>query len=222
MFENDVKGYEYSARGTVFLCRFHQRLYAVTAGHVVNGFNTDSARVMAHHDDDAFLPHTGLATLRPDDTEDTDHADLAVMPIETTMVDGRQFRDRPPLELRDIPLPTELRQQGRLIVRGFPDDEESGIDFEKYRIRLREVTLEGKWVGIAPMRYCHEMKFLDVSSCSTLDGLSGSPVVWQGELAGKATFMFVGVLIRGTRTSKTGYFVDAEVLREALRKMVSA
>ncbi|MXW51482.1 MAG: hypothetical protein F4X81_12620 [Gammaproteobacteria bacterium] len=74
MFENEVEGYEYSARGTVFLCRFHGRLHAVTAGHVVKEFDADSARVMAHHEDDEFLPHSGLATLRPDDADDTDYA----------------------------------------------------------------------------------------------------------------------------------------------------
>lgn len=74
MFENEVEGYEYSARGTVFLCRFHGRLHAVTAGHVVKEFDADSARVMAHHEDDEFLPNSGLATLRPDDADDTDYA----------------------------------------------------------------------------------------------------------------------------------------------------
>ena len=221
MFENDVKGYEYSACGTVFLCRFHRGLYAVTAGHVVSGFDPSSARVMAHQEDDEFLPHNGLATFFAGDEEDTDYADLAVMPIDSTMVDSRRFRDRPPFELHDFPFPRELLPEGRLILRGFPDDQKSGIDFEECRIRVREVTLKGKWVGHAPMKYCHEIKFQDVSSCTTLDGLSGSPVFWVGEVDRRASFMFVGVLIRATCTSKTGYFVDAEVLRKAVRQIVS-
>lgn len=125
MFESDVAGYQYSARGTVFLCRFHRRLYAVTAGHVVEGFDACSARVMTHHEDGEFLPHSGLVRLRPGDVEDPDYADLAVLPIESTIVDSRRFRVRPPFEVHDMALPNELFRTGRLIVRGFPDDEQA-------------------------------------------------------------------------------------------------
>ena len=221
IFENDVKGYEYSACGTVFLCRFEGELYAVTAGHVVSGFDASSARVMAHHEEVEFLPHNGLATFWSYNEDDTDCADLAVIPIESAMVDSRRFRDRPPFELHDKRFPRELRREGRLMLRGFPDDEKSGIDFEEYRIRVREVTLKGRWVGPASMRYCHEMEFLDVSSCTTLDGLSGSPVFWAGDIGGTKSVMFVGVLIRATHMSMTGYFVDEVVLCKALKEIVS-
>ena len=221
MFENDFDSFNYSARGTVFLCFFHQNLYAVTAGHVIRGYDADALRVMIHPDENDFLPHNAQVTLVPVAQDDPDYADLAILPIELTMFDQRCFRDWPPFDLSEPLVNSMPPSTGTLVFRGFPSDK-SCINFDTAKIRVQSVILEGDRVGKAPMAHCHEMRLRDVSPCSTLDGFSGSPVFWISDQdPPKKEYRFAGVLIRGTYASKTAYYVEAEVLMRALNKISS-
>ena len=123
------------------------------------------------------------------------------------MFEHDRFRDWPPFRLSDQLVNATPPQDGRLIFRGFPTDQ-SGIDFDTYRIRLQPVILEGERVGAVPRAHCHKVKLHDVSVCSTLDGFSGSPVFWISDHEAPKEYYFVGVLIKGTHSSKTAYYVD--------------
>ena len=207
LFENDFEGFEYSARGTVFLCFYEGQLYAITAAHVIKGFQADAVRVMIHPEDRDFLPHNAQVTLVSADLDDPDYSDLAVFSIQQDMFEHDRFRDWPPFRLSDQLVNATPPQDGRLIFRGLPTDQ-SGIDFDTYRIRLQPVILEGERVGAAPRAHCHKVKLHDVSVCSTLDGFSGSPVFWISDHEAPKEYYFVGVLIKGTHSSKTAYYVD--------------
>lgn len=218
IFENPVEGYEYSARGTVFLCWYGPNLYAVTAKHVIEGFEADAVRILIHPEDREFAPHSAQATLVPVDEDDPDYADLALFPVEHDMFDQERFKDWPPFVLEDSLVAGTPPSSDTLIFRGFPHDR-SGVDFDSAKIRQQPVILEGDHIGPAPMMHCHEMKLRDVTVCSTLDGFSGSPVFWLGDTGPPREYRFAGVLIKGTHSSKTAYYVDAEVLRQALKRL---
>ena len=55
---NEFESFKYSARGTVFLARFRNKLFAVTAAHVIKDFNDDSARIMIHPKARGIFWHT--------------------------------------------------------------------------------------------------------------------------------------------------------------------
>lgn len=219
MFENEFEGFDYSARGTAFLCFYRQQLYAVTARHVIKDYDAGALRVMIHPDERDFLPHNAQVSLVPVDPHESDYTDLAILPIELTMFDQRRFRDWPPFELSEELVDSKPSLTGTMIFRGFPSDK-SSIDFDIAKIKLQPVLLEGDRVGKAPMAHCHEMKLRDVSPCSTLDGFSGSPVFWiSAQDPPRKEYRFAGVLIRGSYVSKRAYYVEAEVLMRVLNKI---
>lgn len=219
LFENDLENFEYSARGTVFLCRFRNRLFAVTAGHVIEGFDASAARVMIHAKRRDFLAYDYVAMPWARHRDDPDYCDLAIFVINESTLDVADFRGCPPVALHDAQLKLRL-DQGRLIFRGFPTDE-TAINYEESRIRFTAVTIEGRWAGPAPIRRCHKISLSDVSPCESLDGFSGSPVFWVGDHGSPPPYAFAGVLIRGTHGSKTAHFIDRAVLLHVLQRLVS-
>ena len=217
IFENEDENYEYSAYGTAFICTYNDQLYVVTAAHVIKGYADDAIRVMIHPEGRDFLPYYTRVTLNSPNKEDPDHTDLAVLIIDQSMVDYNCFLDYPPLTLTDQSFKGKPPSGGKLIFRGFPGDR-SSIDYDKLTIKQQPVILEGDWVGPAQMmEHCHEVKLDDVSRCTTLNGFSGSPVFWIG---GTGMYYFAGVLIKGTHSSKTAYYLDAEVLKQTFQNIL--
>ena len=222
MFENTLEGYDYSVHGTAFLCFYEQGLYAITAAHVIRGFEADALRVMIHPEEEHFLPHNAQVTLVPVDPNDSDYSDLAILPIEQGMFDHSEFRDWPPFQLLDHLVNGAPDGNGSLVFRGFPSDG-AGVDYESKTIRGQPVILQGDRVSDSSMAYCHEMRLRDVSPCSTLDGFSGSPVFWiSNEDPPNKDYCFSGIVIRGTHSSRIVHYVDGEVLRRALKRLCTS
>lgn len=219
VFENLAEGYEYSARGTVFLAWYKDSLYAITAAHVIRDFEADEARILIHPSDREFAPHCARATLIPVDPNDPDYTDLAVFPIAHDMFDLQRFRDWPPFSLSSDLFSGVPPGKGTLIFRGFPYDH-NGVDFEKCIIRQKPIILEGQYIGPAPMAHCHQIRLNDVSVCSTLDGFSGSPVFWISDDEHRREYRFCGVLIKGSHSSRTAYYVGSEVLKQTFEQLI--
>lgn len=116
-FENDLENFEYSARGTVFLCRFRNRRFAVTAGHVIKGFDASAARVMIQAEQRDFLAYDNVALpwVRH-------HDDPAIFVINESTLDDSKFRDCPPVTLHDAQGKLRL-DQGRQILRDLPRED---------------------------------------------------------------------------------------------------
>mgnify|MGYP003117728251 CR=1 FL=1 len=220
MFENAVSGFEYTARGTCFLCRYAGIDYGITAKHVVDDYSADDVRILFHQEAREFAPHNAQLTIKIPDTEDTDWADLAFYPLERSQYQDRQFAEQLPYL---IPGSSHIWQpglKGHFILRGFPHDL-NAIDYEAAIIGQQAVILEADYFGQSPMAHCHEIQFRDISMCRTLDGLSGTPVFWLGEAA-PYEHRFAGLLLRATHTSGRGHFVHAEVILAALDKAMEA
>jgi hypothetical protein len=219
LFENDYEGFEYSGSGSCFLCRYKGLDFVVTARHVVNSCSADALRVPFYAGAREFVPHNAQATVVNDDPYDTDWADLAIFPLERDLYSDVQFGAEPPYELSPALAQWSPELPGHLITRGFPDDLQF-IDYNRAVIHEQGVILEADAIGRASMAHCVEIAFRDVSPCSTLNGLSGSPVFWLS--ASKPhNHVFVGILLRATHSSRRGFIVQAHVLFAALENLVT-
>ena len=70
------------------------------------------------------------------------------------------------------------------------------------------------------MNHCYQVRFRDLSPCSTLDGLSGAPVFWIGDDQPRS-HRLAGMMLRATYASATGYFVDSNVIVSTLEKALA-
>jgi hypothetical protein len=94
---------------------------------------------------------------------------------------------------------------GHLMMRGFPHDC-SYINYDDAVLHEQAVILEADFVGPSPMNHCYEIRFRDLSHCSDLDRLSGSPVFWVSDEEPRL-HCFAGVAVRATYSSGIGHLV---------------
>jgi|TARA_R100000005_G_scaffold85488_1_gene53950 hypothetical protein len=227
MFENAIDGFEYTGRGTCFICRYHGHDFAVTAGHVTRDYNADAIRILFHQGARDFVPHNAQITIRVDEDQsganheddDSDWRDIAIFPLERSLYDDNQFNDQAPYPIPSRHLIWQPDLGGHFIMRGFPHDL-SAIDYDDFVLREQAVQLEADLIGPATMQHCFQIRFRDLSPCSTLDGLSGAPVFWVGDDQPRSHCL-AGMMLRATYASATGYFVDANVIVSALEKALA-
>lgn len=218
LFHLGLDGYEYSGRGTCFLCRYASMDVAITPGHVVRALPAaEDVLIPFHQEARAFVPYNALITCSIPDTDDPDWGDLAFFPLERCLYDDSDFSDQPPYAIPHHSAVWRPGMAGHLVTRGFPDDLNL-IDYEDGIIRSSAVILEADHVGPSPMAHCHEIEFRDVSMCTTLQGLSGAPVFWLGPDK-PHDHRFAGLLLRATHSSRRGHFVHAEVIISAIEKI---
>lgn len=219
MFENSVEGFEYSARGTGFLCRYLKHDFAITAHHVVRGFVADSIRILFHQAAREFVPYNAQLTIKIPDIEDPDWADLAVFPLEQTLYEDRAFGAELPYVIPDRSAFWQPNMSGHFIMRGFPHDL-NAINYDTAGIRQQAILVEADYVRPSPMVHCSEIRFRDVSMCTTLDGLSGTPVFWLGQTLPRE-HRLAGLVLRASHGSKIGHFVSAEIILAVLDKALA-
>ncbi|MEL3891666.1 hypothetical protein V6B08_15410 [Ferrovibrio sp. MS7] len=220
MFENAVEGYEYTGRGTCFLCRYNGCDFAITAKHVIKGFTADDVRIQFHLGAHEFAPHNAQVTIKISDVDDPDWGDLAFYPLERIMYDDTQFGGQLPYPLQHPQLVWQPLMPGSFIMRGFPHDL-NAIDYEQAVINQQAAIIEADYLGASPMAHCHEVAFRDLAACTTLDGLSGTPVFWVGDSKPR-DHRFAGIMLRATYASKRGHFVHARVILAALGKILGS
>lgn len=221
-FENAVEGYEYSGRGTCFLCRFRGHDFVVALKHVVNGFKPDSIRVLLHEAAREFVPYNGQITIKPDEndkSEDDDWRQIVLYPLERLLYRDEQFAEQRPYEILSPVHLWRPGMAGRLTMRGFPHDR-SYVNYDDAVLHEQAVIVEADYIRPSPMKLCHEIKFRDLSHCGDLDGLSGAPVFWVSDAEPRIQ-CFAGVAIRATYSSGIGHFVDGSVVVTAVEKAIA-
>jgi hypothetical protein len=127
LFENDDEVYKYSSGGTAFTVRFRDRLYVITAKHVLTSFSKQKKdfscwkqfRVQYYPDTADFIPITALYVIEHEDTDDTDKFDLAVFKVEDINANEKLFRDHKPYELSEGEGATAFDYNSKFIYRGF-------------------------------------------------------------------------------------------------------
>jgi hypothetical protein len=219
MFVNDVPGFDYSARGTAFLCRYHGEDFAVTARHNIQDFSADAVCIQFNQYGRDFIPIKAKASIEASDKEDSIWTDLAIFSLARTDYSDQQFGKELPYLIPNQAVTWQPNiKDGHLITRGFPTPLNL-IDWDKEKIRLQAAIVEADYDCPSPMAHCSQVKFRDVPICDTLDGMSGAPVFWLGS-SKPYEHRFAGVLTRASHEHKIGHFINAEVVLTLLDRFI--
>lgn len=208
LFESADKLYPYYLRGSGFLCRLGEKLAFVTACHVVRDTRANELAVQYHPEKRDFLPHTARIVPRALDLEDTDQTDIAIYPIDQELIEWNLFENYQPVSLIRERVSERNLDGKTLICRGFPADR-NGIDYDLSKVSQQGVILEARYRETARSAHCDSLEFLDVSVCSTLDCLSGSPV-FAIDAEQNNQWSFAGMIIRASWSSRRATYISGE------------
>ena len=227
LFINEDSEFEYSGLGTVFLCYYKGKLYAITAGHVTEDYTANQAAIMIHPECRKFLTQACQFTLNHSKTDDTSHCDLTVFEIKQNDFCPSEFRDCPPFNLTDGLIKSKPPSGGRIVVRGYPGNQNL-IKYEDFEIRAQATIVKGESIDEVIYNSCHQFRivnypeeFNNYPADTVLNGLSGSPVFWFNDENPPTVCHFLGVLIMATFESKIAHYIDGEVVKHVLEALLS-
>jgi len=103
-----------------------------------------------------------------------------------------------------------------LWIIGYPS-ENNFIDYESRKISNTRSVIRAIYKGESVSEHCHELNFDTSINLNDYDGLSGSPVFYLKQMVQDDEVilfpLLVGMLLRGTASSKIGHFVSASELK---------
>ncbi len=91
-------------------------------------------------------------------------------------------------------------------------------------MRFQGVVSEATYQQLSTEKYCHTIHFDDLSNVDSINGLSGSPI-FHFKKADKLNVMnynFAGMLIRGSKESELGHFVDSFAIYAILNTFIGS
>src|SRR5271167_2223461 len=103
LFYNESKAFPYSVSGTAFFVSYHDRLFVVTAKHVLklHDFDVQQFRIQYRVDHQEMVPTSALYTFKIVDDDDTDRYDVAAWEVARRFVREDLFGAATPYMLRD-------------------------------------------------------------------------------------------------------------------------
>jgi hypothetical protein len=223
LFENASRDYPYSLGGTAFIVRFSERVFVVTAKHVLNlqSFEPRQLCIQYRPDSKEFLPLRALYLVRGADEADTDQYDIAVREVDSGALHNEFYGEYRPYSLLAMDRYTIYSERGAYIYRGYPSDMRE-VDFENNRIEQGAVTSRAEYAGRTPYAAIRMLKLLDLKPLTTIDGLSGSPVfqVHNEDDSKYSREAFAGMLVRGSIESGKVYLIEHSRVIEVLTQIV--
>jgi hypothetical protein len=214
-FDNKIEDYDYSLQGTAFLVRFHGALFAVTAEHVLKQYRPDRVLVPYEEGSEHFLPFDDAFRFRTQETEDTDHRDLAVFSVAERLVEKAFFNEDKVYNLdaeRRFPVPNGMK----LVVHGFPDPINE-VDYDARHLVMQRLSISASACGNSQWIGVKQLHFDSDASMPTFSGMSGSPVFAIRPLnSSQSDAMLDGMLIRGSPQSRNGFYIDAIIIRNVI------
>ncbi len=214
-FDNKVEDYDYSLQGTAFLVRFHGELFAVTAEHVLKNYRPDRVLIPYEVGSEHFLPFDDAFRFHTQETEDTDHCDLAVFSVAERKLDKALFDEGKVYNLdaeRRFPVPDGMK----LVIHGFPDPINE-VDYDARHLAMRRLSITANARGLSRFLGMKELDFDTDAKMSTFSGMSGSPVFAICPInPQQSATMLDGMLLRATPESRHGFYLDATVIRNVI------
>jgi len=223
VFVNDDENYQYSSLGTLLLCQYKDRYFGIIPKHVVEGFPIDSLCVPYFQGSSNFLDYIAHYTAHAGDSDDTDRFDIVVYELDDDSISPGCFMKDLPYSIQGTSFRWKPNDNGHLLVRGFPSQINS-VDFESKTLKEQAVVLQANYVSPATMANCHKLSFHPFEGgqveLNSLDGLSGSPVIWVSPSNPKQHAL-AGILLRASYSSRTGHFVEVNWLMHLLDKCIA-
>jgi hypothetical protein len=218
-FDNKVEDYDYSLQGTAFLVRFHGGLFAVTAEHVLKNYRPDRVLIPYEVGSEHFLPFDDAFRFRTQETEDTDHCDLAVFSVAERLLDKTVFDEGKVYNL-DAERRFQVDNGTKLVLHGFPDPINE-VDYDARHLAMQRFSISACARGNSHFQGMKELDFDTAANMSTFSGMSGSPVfaIFPINFQQSAA-MLDGMLLRATPESRHGFYLDATIIRNVIAEHV--
>lgn len=224
LFYNESEAFPYSVSGTAFFVNYYDRLFAITAKHalMLREFNVQQFRIQYRVDNQQMVPTEALYTFRRIDESDTDQYDVAAWEVARHLIRDELFGLDRPYRLLDDGCETIMSDTSDYLYRGYPLAHRE-IDFEARQYHLPSVSGAADYLGSdETIARIHRLRFRNLDPLHDLDGLSGAPVFQVTNAGGNySTAAFAGMLLRGTRASMTGYFLENRRILELLGDIVA-
>ena len=218
IYEQDSSEYSYWGKGSSFLVANSHNYYWVTASHVLKnmGGSADALRIFPSDKSRISLPFNEQYTVNKGSANDEDYKDIFMLRLD--LADFDKSGDAP-LIGQDIEKgfmdACSLKQNDVLWIIGYPA-ESNFIDYDAYKINSTRSVIRAVYKGESISQHCHEIEFSTSIILNDYDGLSGSPVFYMRQIIheGEEVLfpLLVGMLLRGTASSKIGHFVGASVI----------
>lgn len=211
-FGNDDAQWRFSARGTCFLVTCENRVFAVTAKHVVRDYRPSQYCIPSRLGSHTMLPirQPFTAELHREDFED-----FAVVPLDVAEISGHAFDPADACQMEDSAIQWSAIQ--RVSVFGFPSDINS-VDYEQALISTQPCGMVGRLTGHSIGEGMREIEFGSGGDLSSYDGFSGAPVFQIGDSGNIVRLL--GIVLRGsqnTSVSRRCHFLDARVVAPLIR-----
>lgn len=207
-YYKDVVGFEQYLNGTIFPFQYSNRIYLVTARHVIENNIENEIQFADLHFGGKIIPISRMLFGEAFYEFDNDFTDLVAFPVEMDKVDKDHLES---LKLRSYNfqgIPT-LAEGDMIRVIGFPMDPGNDfkgqeIDHDVQRIKTIVYTLDGRYSGKTEFAYIGKAHLDDSLN---LGGISGSPIyqVTQNQIHN-----LIGIVHRGGKNIV--YFIFIEVL----------
>jgi len=223
IFELDDEEISYWGKGSSFLIANHNNYYWVTASHALEnmGGAAESLRIFPSDNSTNSLPFNEQYTINKGVCDDEEYKDIFMLRINLN--EFIEFGDAP-LIAQDIEfgfLPAnQLKDNDVLWVIGYPS-ENNFIDYSKSKINNTRTVLKGNYLNSGICDHSHEMKINSSIELTNFDGLSGSPVFHPKAFTKNDQEIIiplvVGMVLRGTSSSKIAHFVSSEIISNLVR-----
>ncbi len=226
-FDTRDEGWGYAFGGTCFIAAYRGSHFVITARHCVDNegqWKPDQVRCGYSAAAGEFLPISKVYRIKLPAQPDAEKSfDVMFFKLDPELMTEAWLNELHPVDLgtRANLKPINFRpNQAGLTLRGYPTCLNQ-IKYEDRKLPAHSYSIDGYYVGPAPFRHGHLMKFHDPSKLSDHDGLSGSPVFLLTQNPGQTTYdyRFAGLHVRGSETPSLGCFIEAPVVLTALQQI---
>lgn len=224
LYEYDHPEFTYWGKGSSFLIANSRHFYWATAAHVLSNAeaSVDSLRIFPSDASKISLPFNEQYTVNKGVSDDEDYKDIFVLRIDLHNFDKSGDA---PLVAQDLESgvlnANALKPSDELWIVGYPA-ESKFVDYESRKISDTRNVLRGVYKGRSSSMHCHELHMETSILLDSYDGLSGSPVYYmKRQIRGREELRFpmlVGMLIRGTASSRLAHFVGSDALTDIISK----
>ena len=221
LFEDGPENFEYSRGGTFFFCKYHGKVFGVTAKHCLRNRQKEQIRLFISdgNGDQHYAPIKTVHIGEDPTDRVVDWADIEFMEIDTELIssfdpENSWILDFDLLMQQDV----QLRSEDRLVIRGCPDCL-SEIDYDLTKISTGFYATDGRYVGRSHDQNTHILRLSNSSEIADANGLSGSPVFKVLEQHGGIDYWFVGMVLRSTVASQLAHFLDCGIVYSGMLQL---
>ena len=197
---------------------YENRIFAVTAKHVVSSYRPSQYRIP-----NCLGSHNMLPIRQPftpefycgENYEAVDFEDFVIAPIDSVEIAGDDFDPADARTIDESAIQWSAIQ--RVGVYGFPSDLQS-VDYEQGLISIQPCGMIGNLTGKSLSEALREIQFGAGGDLNTCDGFSGSPVFQVAEKGSIGRLL--GIVLRGsqnTSASRRCHFLDIRVVAPLIR-----